>query len=56
MLHALAIALATVAACCMVVAIAGMATGNQSARTGWIVRAVALACFTAAVILNLAAR
>ncbi len=52
MLHALAIALAAVAACAMVVAIAGMATGNQSERTGWIVRVVALVCFAAAVILN----
>jgi hypothetical protein len=55
MLHALAIALAVVAACSMGVAIVGMATGNQSERTGWIVRLVALVCFVAAVILNVAA-
>jgi hypothetical protein len=56
MLHALAIVFAIVAAACMVVAIAGMATGNQSARTGWIVRVGALLCFGAAVGLNVAAR
>jgi hypothetical protein len=55
MLHALAIVFAIVAAACMVVAIAGMATGNQSARTGWIVRVTALLCFGAAVGLNVAA-
>jgi hypothetical protein len=54
-LHALAIAFAVIAAACMIVAIAGMATGNQSARTGWLVRVLALACFVTAVILNIAA-
>ena len=55
MLRAFAIAFAVVAAVSMVIAIAGMATGNQSARTGWLVRAVALVCFGAAVGLNVAA-
>jgi hypothetical protein len=55
MLHALAIALAAIAACSMLAAIVGMAAGNQSALTGWIVRVVALVCFAAAVILNAAA-
>jgi hypothetical protein len=55
MLRALAIAFALIAAASMVVAIAGMATGNQSARTGWLVRVIALLCFGAAVGLNVAA-
>ena len=55
MLRALAIAFAVVAVACMIVAIAGMATGKQSARTGWLVRALAVACFAAAVVLNVAA-
>jgi hypothetical protein len=54
-LHALAIAFAAIAAICIIVAIAGMATGNQSARAGWLVRLLALACFVAAVALNVAA-
>jgi hypothetical protein len=55
MLRALAVVFALIAAGCMVVAIAGMATGNQSERTGWIVRVAALVCFVTAVILNVAA-
>jgi hypothetical protein len=55
-LRVLAIVFALVAAACMIIAIAGMATGNQSARTGWAVRLVALLCFGAAVALNSAAR
>jgi hypothetical protein len=55
MLRALAIAFAVIAAGCMIVAIAGMATGRQSARAGWLVRALALVCFGAAVGLNVAA-
>jgi len=55
MLRALAVVFAVIAAACMIVAIAGMATGQQSARTGWLVRAVALLCFGAAVGLNVAA-
>jgi hypothetical protein len=54
-LRALAIVFAVIAVSCMIVAIAGMATGRQSARTGWIVRAAALLCFGAAVGLNVAA-
>jgi hypothetical protein len=54
-LRALAVALAVVAVACMVVAIAGMVTGRQSARAGWLVRAVAVVCFAAAVALNAAA-
>jgi predicted membrane protein len=54
-LRALAVVFAVVAAGCMIVAIAGMATGRQSARTGTVVRALALLCFGAAVGLNVAA-
>lgn len=39
----------------MIVAIAGMATGRASARTGWRVRLLALVCFVAAVVLNVVA-
>ena len=55
MLRALAIVFALIAAGCMIVAIAGMATGRQSARAGWLVRGIALLCFGAAVALNVAA-
>jgi hypothetical protein len=55
-LHALAIAFGVIAAACIVIAIAGMATGRQSARAGLIVRLLALACFVAAVVLNVADR
>jgi hypothetical protein len=54
MLHALAIAFALIAAACIVAAVAGMATGRQSARSGWLVRMAALVCFVAAVVLNVA--
>jgi hypothetical protein len=54
-LRALAIVFALVAAACMIIAIAGMAIGNQSARAGWAVRVVALLSFGAAVALNTAA-
>jgi predicted membrane protein len=55
MLRALAIVFAVIAVGCMIFAIAGMATGRQSARTGWLVRTVALLCFGAAVGLSVAA-
>jgi hypothetical protein len=51
-LHVLAILLALVAVGCMVAAIAGMVTGRPSDRTGWLVRAVAVLCFTGAVVCN----
>jgi uncharacterized membrane protein len=54
MLHVLAIVFALIAIACMIVAIAGMATGRHSDRTGWVIRTVALACFVVAVILNVA--
>ena len=56
MLHALAIAFALLATVFILLAIAGMATGRQSARTGLLVRLLALACFVAAVALNVAER
>ena len=52
MLHALAIAFAVVATCCLIVAIAGMVTGRQGPRMGLLVRLLALVCFVAAVVLN----
>jgi hypothetical protein len=54
--HVLAIAFAVLAAICIMVAIAGMATGRPSARAGLVVRLLALACFVAAVALNIADR
>ena len=54
-LRALAIVFAVIAVACMVIAIAGMATGRQSARAGWLVRVMAVVCFGAAVALNVAA-
>jgi hypothetical protein len=54
-LRALAVGFAVIAVACMVAALVGMATDSQSARTGWIVRAVAVVCFVTAVILNVAA-
>jgi hypothetical protein len=55
-LHVLAIAFAVLATICIIVAIAGMATGRPSARAGLFVRLLALACFVAAVALNIADR
>ena len=55
MLRALAVVFALIAVACMIAAIAGMTTGRQSARTGWLVRALALVCVGAAVGLNVAA-
>jgi hypothetical protein len=54
-LRVLSALLAAVAAICMIVAIAGMVTHNQSPRTGFLLRASALACFGAAVVLNVIA-
>jgi hypothetical protein len=39
----------------MVIAIAGMVTGRPGARAGTLVRVLALLCFVAAVVLNVAA-
>ncbi|MBV9467169.1 MAG: hypothetical protein JO206_07380 [Solirubrobacterales bacterium] len=55
MLHALAVVFALLAIACMLVAIAGMVTGRAGPRTGGLIRALALACFVTAVVLNIAA-
>ena len=39
----------------MIMAIAGMVTGSQPARTGFLLRPLAVACFGAAVVLNVIA-
>jgi hypothetical protein len=54
-LEALSILLAVAAVACMVLAIAGMVSGRQSDRTGYLLRVGAVACFGAAVALNVAA-
>ena len=46
-----ALLLGVIAVVCMIGAIAGMVTHNQSDRTGWLLRAVAVACFAGAVVL-----
>jgi hypothetical protein len=55
-LHVLAVVFAVIAAGLIVVAIAGMATGRQSARAGFLVRLLAVLCFIAAVVLNVVDR
>jgi hypothetical protein len=55
-LRALAAILALVAVACMALAIVGMVTGRPSDRAGFFVRALAVACFAAAVVLNVASR
>jgi hypothetical protein len=54
--RALAVAFAVIAVVLMIVAIAGMVTGRPSDRAGVLIRAAALLCFVAAVILNVASR
>jgi hypothetical protein len=53
--RALAVVLAAIAVGCMITAIVGMVTGRPGARAGGIVRALAVLCFAAAVVLNVAA-
>ena len=55
MLHALAVVFALVAVACLTVAIAGMISGRLGARSGWIVRVLAVLCFALTVAFNLAA-
>jgi hypothetical protein len=52
----LAAILALIAVILMILAIAGMVTGRPGDRMGWLVRAAALICFVAAVLLNVASR
>ena len=54
-LRALAVILAAAAVVCMVISIAGMVTHRQSVRTGFLLRACAVVCFSAAVAVNVAA-
>jgi hypothetical protein len=51
----LAAILALIAVILMLVAIAGMVTGRPGDWGGWVIRALALLCFVAAVVLNVAA-
>jgi hypothetical protein len=53
--RALAAVLAAIAVACMSLAIVGMVTGRPGERLGWVIRALALLCFAAAVALNVAA-
>ncbi len=55
-MRVLAVCLAAVAVVLMVVAIAGMVTGRPGDRVGGLVRVLALLCFVAAVVLNVASR
>jgi hypothetical protein len=52
MLRALALVLAAVAVGCMIAAVAGMVTGRPGDRIGWVLRAAAVICFAAAVVLG----
>jgi hypothetical protein len=54
-LRILALLLALVSVGCMCMAIVGMVTGRPNDRTGLVLRIAALACFGAAVALNVAA-
>jgi hypothetical protein len=47
--------LALIAVACMSAAIVGMVTGRPGDRTGFVLRAAALACFVLAVVLNVTA-
>jgi hypothetical protein len=54
-LRILALLFALIAVACMCVAIVGMVTGRPGDRAGWALRVAAVACFGAAVALNVAA-
>jgi hypothetical protein len=54
-LRALSALFAAAAVICMIVAIAGMVTGREGPRRGWVLRAAALVSFGVAVALNVAA-
>ncbi len=53
-MRVLAALFALVAVICMTVAIVGMVTGRPGDRAGWVIRALAVACFATAVVLNAA--
>ena len=52
MLRVLAAIFALIAIALLVLAIVGMVTERFTDRTGWVLRAAALACFATTVILN----
>jgi hypothetical protein len=54
--RALAVICAAFAVILMIIAIAGMVTGRPSDKAGGVIRALALALFVAAVVLNVASR
>lgn len=54
-LRVLSVLFALAAVVAMVLAVAGMVRGDQSPGRGWLLRVIALACFGAAVALNVAA-
>jgi hypothetical protein len=51
-MRVLAAILALIAVLCMFVALGGMVIGRPGPRAGGLIRAAALACFIAAVVLN----
>ena len=51
-----AVLFAVVAVVCLIVAVAGMATGRMDARRGTAIRVVALVSFAIAVVLNVVSR
>jgi hypothetical protein len=51
-LRALAVVFAVIAVGCMIAAIVGMVTGRPGDKAGWLLRAIAVGSFTAAVVLN----
>ena len=55
-MRALAVILAAVAVICMILAIAGIVTGRPSDPAGYVIRAIAVVCFAAAVVLNIVAK
>lgn len=55
MLRVLSVLFAAAAVGCMIVAIAGMVTGRQGPRAGFLLRAGAVMCFGIAVAVNVAA-
>jgi VIT1/CCC1 family predicted Fe2+/Mn2+ transporter len=55
-LRALAAVFALIAVACMALAIVGMVTGRPGDRAGFVIRALALACFATAVVLNVVSR
>jgi hypothetical protein len=54
-MRVLAAVFALIAVACMMLAIVGMVTGRPGYRAGFLLRAAALLCFVAAVVLNVAA-